>query len=156
MRDHLFILIQDALYVILNSTVTRFRDLIGAPNAPRWNAVLFNGFLTSLFCWLQFLSAPLLGSLSDRHGRRPLLLITTVYTVQLIIQSAEEFSIVTFRFQIDSTMLFSTPLNDYDCIHNWIVSLYSCKITTPISHLSNLRNLPVIECLCQLYSHTTV
>ena len=69
---------QDTLYVILNSTVTRFRDLVGAPNAPRWNAVLFNGLLTSLFCSLQFLSAPLLGVLSDRYGRRPMLLVTTV------------------------------------------------------------------------------
>lgn len=38
--------------------------------------VLFGGLLGSLFAALQFISAPLLGRLSDRRGRRPVLLIT--------------------------------------------------------------------------------
>lgn len=37
-------------------------------------AVLFGGFLGSLYSWLQFLFAPIYGSLSDRYGRRPVLL----------------------------------------------------------------------------------
>ncbi|MCZ6792859.1 MAG: MFS transporter [Planctomycetota bacterium] len=38
--------------------------------------VLFGGILGSLYSALQFLSAPLWGSLSDRTGRRPVLLAT--------------------------------------------------------------------------------
>jgi MFS family permease len=38
--------------------------------------VLFGGVLGSLYALLQFLAAPVLGRLSDRRGRRPVLLIT--------------------------------------------------------------------------------
>lgn len=38
--------------------------------------VLFGGALGALYSLLQFLCAPLWGSLSDRYGRRPILLIT--------------------------------------------------------------------------------
>ena len=38
--------------------------------------VLFGGVLGSLYAWLQFISAPICGRLSDRYGRRPILLIT--------------------------------------------------------------------------------
>lgn len=36
------------------------------------------GLIGSLFSLLQFLSSPVTGVLSDLHGRRPLLLLTTV------------------------------------------------------------------------------
>ena len=38
--------------------------------------VLFGGLLGSLYSALQFLCAPFWGRLSDRHGRRPVLLVT--------------------------------------------------------------------------------
>jgi MFS family permease len=37
---------------------------------------LFGGVLGSLYSFLQFLFAPVWGALSDRHGRRPVLLLT--------------------------------------------------------------------------------
>jgi MFS family permease len=40
-------------------------------------AVLFGGLLGSLYALLNVLSAPLLGRLSDRLGRRPVLILTT-------------------------------------------------------------------------------
>jgi MFS family permease len=42
--------------------------------------VLFGGVVSSLFSVLQFIFAPFWGSLSDKHGRRPILLITVAGT----------------------------------------------------------------------------
>ncbi|XP_036069328.1 major facilitator superfamily domain-containing protein 10 isoform X2 [Oryzias melastigma] len=44
----------------------------------KYNTVLFGGLIGSLFSLLQFLSSPVTGVLSDRHGRRPLLILTTL------------------------------------------------------------------------------
>lgn len=44
--------------------------LIPPPDPP--------GLIGSLFSLLQFLASPVTGALSDRHGRRPLLILTTV------------------------------------------------------------------------------
>ena len=53
-----------------------FRVMVGAPS--QFNTVLFGGFLGSLFSFLQFLASPVVGGLSDRFGRRPLMIITTI------------------------------------------------------------------------------
>lgn len=37
-----------------------------------------SGLIGAVFSLLQFLSSPITGALSDRYGRRPLLLLTTV------------------------------------------------------------------------------
>ncbi len=42
---------------------------------------LGNGFLLSLFSLCQFLSTPVIGSLSDKYGRKPLLVISLIGTV---------------------------------------------------------------------------
>ncbi|MFZ9838810.1 MAG: MFS transporter [Opitutaceae bacterium] len=42
--------------------------------------VLFGGLLASVFSLLQFVFAPYWGALSDRHGRRPILLLTVAGT----------------------------------------------------------------------------
>ena len=65
--------------------VTVFIDLIGfgmvIPILPFY-AVMFQatpleiGFLQSIYSWMQFFFAPVLGRLSDRFGRRPVLLFS--------------------------------------------------------------------------------
>nr|CAG4638597.1 EOG090X09U7 [Cyclestheria hislopi] len=48
-------------------------------NIPEnFNSVLFGGILGSLFSLLQFFASPLAGSLSDRYGRKPTLLVSMV------------------------------------------------------------------------------
>jgi DHA1 family tetracycline resistance protein-like MFS transporter len=42
------------------------------------NAALWGGILTTAFAIMQFLFGPMLGSLSDRYGRRPVLLVALV------------------------------------------------------------------------------
>lgn len=51
------------------------------PNAKFLVVVLFGGVLGSVYSLLQFLFAPVWGSLSDRIGRRPTLLLTLAGTV---------------------------------------------------------------------------
>lgn len=60
------------------------RMLIQVEAAARWfghdssfTAVLFGGVLSSFYSILQFVFAPFWGSVSDRHGRRGVLLLTT-------------------------------------------------------------------------------
>ncbi len=67
--------------------VTVFIDLIGfgmvipilpfyAETAP-YNATPFEiGLLFSIYSWMQFFFSPILGRLSDRYGRRPILLVS--------------------------------------------------------------------------------
>lgn len=69
--------------------VTVFIDLIGfgmvipilpfyAETSP-YNATPFQiGLLFSIYSWMQFFFSPILGRLSDRYGRRPILLISLV------------------------------------------------------------------------------
>lgn len=52
-----------------------FSRAIGA-DADTGLVVLFGGFLGSLYALLQFICAPIMGSLSDRFGRRPVLLVS--------------------------------------------------------------------------------
>lgn len=67
--------------------ITVFIDLVGfgmvIPILPFYaESDLFNatpfeiGMLFSIYSWMQFFFAPILGRLSDRHGRRPILFIS--------------------------------------------------------------------------------
>ncbi|KAM9858556.1 uncharacterized protein ACBR49_020536 isoform 3-T3 [Aulostomus maculatus] len=68
----------DVAYQWLQSVVEWFREAVGVPLEKKYNSVLFGGLIGSLFSLLQFLSSPVTGALSDQHGRRPLLLLTTL------------------------------------------------------------------------------
>lgn len=53
------------------------RSAAGGDSAPEYAVVvLFGGLLGSVYSLLQFLFAPFWGALSDRYGRRPVLLVT--------------------------------------------------------------------------------
>jgi len=44
-----------------------------------YHVVLFGGLLGSLYSFLQFICSPILGALSDRYGRRPILITSLVF-----------------------------------------------------------------------------
>ncbi|XP_041978435.1 major facilitator superfamily domain-containing protein 10 [Aricia agestis] len=66
----------NTLYSSLLQAVQSFQKLTGAPD--RFSSVLFGGALGSMYSFLQFLTSPIIGSLSDAYGRKPLLLICLV------------------------------------------------------------------------------
>ncbi|CAG8454946.1 3848_t:CDS:2 [Acaulospora colombiana] len=45
---------------------------------PKWDLVLLGGVLGSLYSFLQFVASPLIGSFSDKYGRRNTLLVTMI------------------------------------------------------------------------------
>ncbi|KAI0284353.1 MFS general substrate transporter [Russula aff. rugulosa BPL654] len=47
-------------------------------NSQRWDIVLLGGLMGSVFSTLQFLVSPHIGSLSDKYGRKKVLLITMI------------------------------------------------------------------------------
>ncbi|KAK7934358.1 hypothetical protein WMY93_005254 [Mugilogobius chulae] len=69
---------EDKVYQFMQSAVDWFRESIRIPLDKKYNSVLFGGLIGSLFSLLQFLSSPVTGALSDRYGRRPLLIVTTL------------------------------------------------------------------------------
>jgi MFS family permease len=71
-------LIHEGPQSLLGQLVTLLRSLTyaGSPDQDLLVTVLFGGMLGSLYSLLQFLVSPFLGRLSDRHGRRPLLIAT--------------------------------------------------------------------------------
>lgn len=65
-----------SLYASLLGAVQSFQKLTGAPE--KFSSVLFGGALGSMYSFLQFLTSPIVGSLSDAYGRKPMLLICLV------------------------------------------------------------------------------
>ncbi|KAN0097494.1 Major facilitator superfamily domain containing protein [Tylopilus felleus] len=59
-------------------TISSIRALFYKPsnNPQKWDVVLLGGLMGSAFSTLQFLVAPLIGALSDKYGRRNVLLAT--------------------------------------------------------------------------------
>ncbi|EPQ59477.1 MFS general substrate transporter [Gloeophyllum trabeum ATCC 11539] len=49
-----------------------------ARNSQKWDVVLLGGLMGSVFSTLQFIVSPYIGSLSDTHGRKRILLLTMI------------------------------------------------------------------------------
>ncbi|XP_063618604.1 major facilitator superfamily domain-containing protein 10 [Cydia splendana] len=64
------------LYASLLGAVQSFQKLTGAPE--KLASVLFGGALGSMYSFLQFLTSPIVGSLSDAYGRKPMLLLCLI------------------------------------------------------------------------------
>ncbi|XP_037385345.1 major facilitator superfamily domain-containing protein 10 [Talpa occidentalis] len=67
---------QDPLYGSWQRAVDRFAAAVGVPAEKSYHSVLFGGLVGSVFSLLQFLCAPLTGAVSDRLGRRPVMLLS--------------------------------------------------------------------------------
>ncbi|KAJ3208565.1 hypothetical protein HDU82_002260, partial [Entophlyctis luteolus] len=67
----------DSFYYHALVLVRQFRTAIGGTGS-RLDIVLFGGFIGSLFSFLQFVSSPIIGSLSDKYGRKTILLLSMI------------------------------------------------------------------------------
>ncbi len=65
---------------MLHVLIDRLMDVTQGANQEFLVAVLFGGILGSLYSFLQFFASPIWGRLSDKHGRRSVLMITTIGT----------------------------------------------------------------------------
>ena len=63
----------DGLIRTFHNVVDQFSQVAGGPEGLG-TVVLFGGILGSIYSLLQFVFAPIMGSLSDRFGRRPILI----------------------------------------------------------------------------------
>ncbi len=63
------------LFAYCEGKIEWFRVFVAAP--AEFNTVLFGGLLGSVFSMLQFIASPIIGGLSDRFGRRKMMLIST-------------------------------------------------------------------------------
>ncbi|XP_057341480.1 major facilitator superfamily domain-containing protein 10 [Microplitis mediator] len=64
---------KQGLYSWLMSSVKGIQEILKAPD--RFSSVLFGGFLGSMFSFMQFLSMPIVGALSDVYGRKSMMII---------------------------------------------------------------------------------
>ncbi|KAB7505361.1 Tetracycline resistance protein, class C, partial [Armadillidium nasatum] len=64
------------LYSLLQNSIRSFQGLLNVPE--EFNSVLFGGVLGSLFSFLQFLSSPIFGALSDVYGRKPIIIFSLI------------------------------------------------------------------------------
>ncbi|KAI8588441.1 major facilitator superfamily domain-containing protein [Geranomyces variabilis] len=68
---------ESSLYFHMRSQIQSFRHTLGVSSSG-FDIILFGGALGSLFSFLQFISSPIIGSLSDAYGRRQVLLLSMV------------------------------------------------------------------------------
>lgn len=67
---------EKGLYLWLTNKIQYFQQLVGAPE--KYNSVLFGGLLGSMFSFLQFIASPVVGSISDVVGRKPVMIMCLV------------------------------------------------------------------------------
>ncbi|KAI4481250.1 hypothetical protein M0802_014007 [Mischocyttarus mexicanus] len=71
--DHYKGLSNKGLYSMISHYVESLRIFLNAPD--KVDNVLYGGFLGSMYSFLQFISSPIIGALSDTYGRKPLMLM---------------------------------------------------------------------------------
>ncbi|XP_043485576.1 major facilitator superfamily domain-containing protein 10 isoform X2 [Polistes fuscatus] len=71
--DHYKILSNKGLYSMISHHIESLRIFLNAPD--KVDTVLYGGFLGSMYSFLQFISSPITGALSDTYGRKPLMLM---------------------------------------------------------------------------------
>lgn len=70
---------ESGCYKLFNDNVQVLQDIIKVPESH--NRVLLAGILGSWFSLLQFISSPILGAISDKVGRKPILILSMLGSV---------------------------------------------------------------------------
>ena len=82
---------------------------------------ILSGLIGSLFSLLQFLSSPLTGALSDHHGRKPLLILTTVGAISSTKLNSEMF---THNNELNNLVHLATPIFRHWFITFWFILVF--------------------------------
>jgi MFS transporter, DHA1 family, tetracycline resistance protein len=83
-------------------------------------AAKYGGWLTFAYAFVQFLFAPLIGNLSDKYGRRPIILISL------------------FAFSLDYLLLAFAPTITWIFIGRIIAGLTGASITTASAYIADV------------------
>ena len=84
------------------------------------NAAFYTGILTAVYALMQFICAPILGSLSDKYGRRPVLLLSL------------------FGLGIDYILLALAPSLIWFFIGRVIAGVTSASISTATAYIADV------------------
>lgn len=82
----------------------------------------YGGWLTFAYAFIQFLCAPLMGALSDKYGRRPILLLSL------------------FGFGIDYLFLALAPTYEWLFIGRVIAGVTGASITTGFAYIADISD----------------
>jgi DHA1 family tetracycline resistance protein-like MFS transporter len=127
---------KDSLLTLICILVTIFLDLVGygiiVPVLPELikeltgsgvaEAAVFGGFLVFIYASMQFLFSPVLGNLSDRYGRRPVLL----------------GSLLGMTF--DYTMMSLTPVVWYLFIGRFVAGVAGGSVATATAYMTDITD----------------
>src|SRR5215471_8941042 len=98
-------------------------DLIGGLKHINANqASRYGGYLLSVYAFMQFLCAPILGNLSDKYGRRPVLL----------------FSL--FGFGVDYIFMALVPTYGWLFVGRIISGITGASFTTAAAYIADISN----------------
>lgn len=96
------------------------------------NRALLVGALTAVFALMQFLCAPWLGSLSDRYGRRPVLLISLFGTgIGYVIFGLSEHLLVISPWLMLAALFISRVVDGITGANISTAQAYIADVTTP-------------------------
>ena len=84
------------------------------------NAAYYTGVLTAVYALMQFLCAPILGSLSDKYGRRPILLVSL------------------FGLGVDYILLAFAPSIELFFVGRVIAGITSASISTATAYIADV------------------
>jgi len=86
-------------------------------------AAKIGGWLTFAYAIVQFICAPLIGNLSDKYGRRPIILISL------------------FAFSLDYVLLAFAPTITWLFIGRIIAGITGASITTASAYIADISTL---------------
>ncbi|KAF9055447.1 MFS general substrate transporter [Hymenopellis radicata] len=124
--------------------VTYIRSFLYNPavtaNSERWDIVLLGGLLGSVFSTLQFIVSPKIGSLSDKYGRKRILLFTMIGNLLS--------AIVWIKSTTFATYLLSRVIGGLSEGNVQLAIAILSDITTPANRSKALAHVGIAFAIC--------
>ncbi|KAF8450565.1 MFS, DHA1 sub-family [Boletus edulis BED1] len=123
-------------------TISSIRALLYQPtnNPQKWDVVLLGGLMGSVFSTLQFLVAPLIGALSDKYGRRNVLLVTMAGNILS--------ALIWIKATTFSSYLLSRIIGGISEGNVQLATAILSDITTPAERSRSLAQIGIAFAIC--------